>query len=162
MGATPPATSSAAIADTRASQFVQQLGVGNLFEIDSGNLALQKSSNEQIKSFAQDVTGDRAKAAAQLSATVRKANDLVAPPAYLDSKHVEMLEALRLLAGPQFDSQYAQDEVEDEDATLVLLQSYLRDGDREQLKQLINQLLPVITHDLQMAKQVAAIESGAK
>jgi putative membrane protein len=57
-----------------AETFVKKTTVSNLFEIQSSQLALQKSQNEQVKKFAQMMVDDHTKAGKELKSTLSTAH----------------------------------------------------------------------------------------
>ena len=58
---------------------MKKAAISNLFEIQSNQLALQKSQNEQVKKFAQMMVDDHTKAGEQLKSTLSTAKIDPAP-----------------------------------------------------------------------------------
>lgn len=76
----------------------------NSFEIEAGELAIQRTKNEQVKTFAQMMVDNHKKAQSELDTIVRQGNWNT--PSQLNSSHSELLNYLRQLDDQQFDSEY--------------------------------------------------------
>jgi predicted outer membrane protein len=63
---------------TTAQGFVEQAAMINLFEVASGQLALEKSENQEVKDFAQHIVTDHTKATQRLASVAEEANVEVA------------------------------------------------------------------------------------
>jgi predicted outer membrane protein len=132
------------------SEFVSKATNSNLFEIQSSQLALQKSQNNRIREFAQKMVqdhtgaGDRLKAAAQ-GETV---------PTNLDQQHAGMLQQLQGATGPDFDRRYVQLQLTGHQETVTLFDQFAQNGDHPQLKQFAQQTLPSLREHLQMVQEL--------
>ena len=92
-----PAASSAATTpqgQVNAEQFVHEAAISDMFEIQSSQLAGQKSQDQQIKQFANDVIQDHTKASNELKSAAQEAKNVQVPNA-LDQEHKEKLQQLR-------------------------------------------------------------------
>ena len=78
---------------TPTATFVQEAVVGNLFEIESSKLALDRSQNAAIKTFAKHMIDDHSAAGVKLAEAVTQAK-LARPPLKLDARHQAILDDL--------------------------------------------------------------------
>ena len=92
-----PAASSAATTpqgQVNAEQFVHEAAISDMFEIQSSQLAGQKSQDQQVKQFANEVTQDHTKASNELKSAAQEAKNVQVPNA-LDQEHKEKLQQLQ-------------------------------------------------------------------
>jgi putative membrane protein len=139
--------------------FVTKAAIGDMFEVQSSQLALQKSQNQQIKDFAQHMVNDHSQTTDKLKQTVQSANAGVTIPTALDSKHSKMLDKLNSASGADFDKAYLRDQVAGHKDALNLMRSYGQNGDNPQLKQLAQQTAPKISEHL---NEVQKLSSGTR
>ncbi len=76
----------------------------NKFEIEAGEVAVQRAQNQEVKNFAQMMVTEHKKGQSELDNILRQANWTA--PAKLDSTHTEMIDFFGQLEGQQFDSEY--------------------------------------------------------
>jgi predicted outer membrane protein len=146
------ASSAAAQGQVNAEQFVREAAVSDMFEIQSSQLAEQKSQDQQIKQFAQRMIQDHTKAGNELKSAAQEAK--VQVPNALDQEQKENLQQLQQANGRQFDHLYAQVQLQGHQKAVDLFQNYARDGDNPHLKQFAENTLPVLQQHLQMVQSV--------
>jgi len=142
---------SKAHAMTKAEPFVQELKSSGQFEIESSTVALQKSKNEDLRKFAQQMIDDHKAADQKLTETLKQAN-LPEPQYSMIEEQKDMLLTLTALEGVNFDRKYVQDQIQSHNAAINLLTSFSQRGDNKELKQLASTLLPTIKEHLKMAE----------
>lgn len=131
-----------------------KLAEGNLAEIDVSKMALSKSNDDKIKSFAQHMVDDHGMALDQLSTLARnKGLDLPTVP---DEKHRKMAERMSDLSPIDFNKQYAQAAVVDHRATLKLLDKITSSAKDEDLKSLAEKMKPKVQSHLKAALDLTA------
>jgi putative membrane protein len=84
--------------------FLKEMFMSNMAEIELGNLASEKASSADVKSFAQTMVTHHTQANKDLMAV---AGD-VQQPKELDAKHQALKDRLSKLSGAEFDRQYMQ------------------------------------------------------
>jgi putative membrane protein len=137
--------SGSAQAAPSAETFVKKAAVANLFEIQSSQLALQKSQNKQVKNFAQMMIDDHTKAGDQLKSTLSAANiDSSTVPTTLDAKHEKIEDKLNSAPAGKFDKDYIKAQSQAHIETIVLFKSYADNGDNAALKSFALQTLPTL------------------
>jgi putative membrane protein len=101
--------------------FVHDIVIANLAEIELGKLAVAQASSADVKKFGQMMIDDHTKAAAKLSAVVNQYN--VPVPDQLDQKHRDLRDKLAALNGADFDREYASAMVDAHETVLDKLES---------------------------------------
>ena len=92
---------------TSTPTFVQQAVVGNLFEVESSMLALDRSQNATVKTFAKSMVDDHSAAGVKLADAVDQAKQ-ARPPLKLDARHQAILDDLAAKKGADFDKLYVE------------------------------------------------------
>jgi len=85
-------------------QFVQQAAVAGMAEVQLGQLAQQRASNNQVKEFARMMVRDHTKANNELKQAAKGQN--IQLPTQLDQKHQDLMQRLQQLRGADFDREY--------------------------------------------------------
>ena len=136
---------------TTAGDFAQALQSSGQFEMESSTVALQKTDNAEIRTFAQKMIDDHKAAAQKLLDTLKQAN-LPAPKYAILEADRDKINTLTALTGGQFERKYIEDQVNAHKEAMSLLQMYSQRGDNAALKQLAANLLPTIKEHLQAAE----------
>lgn len=134
---------------------LKDIAQANLAEVETGKLALEKTSNAEVKKFAQMMVDDHSKGLADVRALAKtKGVELPDSP---DLKHKAVMVEFKALQGATFDSRYVkQAGVGDHEATEKLLkktQTEAKDGD---VKALATKMLPIVQGHLKHAQQLAS------
>lgn len=149
--------SALAAESTMTDDFVRKAAVASKFEIESSQLALEKSHNKQIKDFAQMMIDDHTKADRDLKAAVRSSDvDEAAIPDSLDEKHQAMLDKLNNAKGKDFDRQYIKAQAEGHKEAVTLFDKYAKKGDDDSLKKFASNALPTLKDHKDQVKQLKA------
>ncbi|WGQ10698.1 DUF4142 domain-containing protein [Pedobacter gandavensis] len=138
--------------DGDGAVFMDTAAVGGMMEVDLGKLALEKSSNAQVKKFAAQMVEDHTKANTDLKAVAAKLEHLL-PSAYPADVKVHM-DAMGKLSGREFDKHYMDMMVNDHVKTLNLFRS--ANSLRAEIKDFVARTLPVLEKHHQMAEQINA------
>jgi putative membrane protein len=132
-------------------QFVQEAASGGLFEVQSSQLALKKSSDQKVKDFAQQMITDHQKANDELKNLAKGENITV--PDKLMPKHQQLLDRLNS-ASDDFDKQYGQIQKQAHEETVSLFENASKNLSDPQLKQFASQTLPTLQQHLQHANEL--------
>jgi putative membrane protein len=136
-------------------QLVRQLAYANLAEIEAGRLAQSKSTNDQVRSFAQQMIDDHTRALQQLQQLADAKG--ITLPTKPNEKHRAQAARLNKLSGDAFDRQYlANSGLSDHRKTHALVSRVQSTAKNSELKQLAANLLPNIDQHLRLAQQVHA------
>jgi len=147
------AAASAAFADT-ASDFADDASAKGLAEIQSSQLALEKSSSADVKAFAQKMIDDHTQANRELANVAKNAKVNLSDEAALLDKAKKFV--LEQRDGSGFDAAYAKNQVKAHEDTIELFQEYIRDGDNNYLKAFAKETLPKLQHHLEAARELSA------
>ena len=131
-------------------EFVTKAGVGGLAEVQMGNLALTKASNEAVKQFAQRMVTDHGKANEELQ-TLATAKGL-ALPTELDAEHKAGLDHLSSLNGAEFDKAYMDHMVQDHEKDVAEFEKASQNAMDGELKGWAGKTLPTLQEHLTLAK----------
>jgi putative membrane protein len=135
-------------------EFVTKAGMGGLFEVQAGNLALQKATGADVKTFAQRMVTDHGNANAELAQLATTKG--VALPAELAGDHKATLDHLSSLSGAEFDKMYMQHMVEDHNKDVGEFDKASTSATDADLKAWAGKTLPTLKEHQTMAKDIAS------
>jgi putative membrane protein len=135
-------------------RLMMQLAQANIAEINAGKLAEQKSSNDQVKSFAKKMVDDHTKALDDLKQLATSKG--VTLPTDPDRQQMAMENKLSALSGGKFDAQYVDQSGsrahKDTHRLLQRVSSRAADAD---LKAYANKIMPTVESHQQLAKETS-------
>jgi putative membrane protein len=137
-------------------QFIQDAGQAGATEIAASKLALSKSSDPQVKRFAQRMIADHAKLARNLDILAKRHGITAAPSA--DSA---VIGSLQNLQGAEFDKAYIEKVVGGHQKAVELFKKESESGNDAQLKTAATRALPIVQHHYEMAQQLAKAKASA-
>ncbi|MCK6418108.1 MAG: DUF4142 domain-containing protein [Alphaproteobacteria bacterium] len=141
-----------------AQSFVNQAAIGNRFEIQSSELAIERSDNESILNFARMMIEDHTKAGTELKEAILEVNNVSVvrtPAEILDADHQRKLEALRNASQDSFDAHYVHIQVQAHDEAVRLFDQYAAQGTQPELRDFAAQTLPTLREHQQQIKTLA-------
>jgi putative membrane protein len=126
---------------------------GGLLEVRLAQLALQKSSNEEVKKYAQRMIDEHGKLNTRLTqiAQVRRSFTM---PTDLDTKHRKIIDDLAKETGSKFDRDYMSRMVDDHQDVVKAFEKESKDGTDTDLKTAATEALPTLRDHLNQAKQI--------
>jgi putative membrane protein len=136
-----------------AVDFVTRASVGNLFAIAESRLALDRTGDPQVKTFALRLVEDHGRAEVALQAAADGSGATV--PTTLDQDHQARVTALRSKSGVDFDKAYVADQYEVHSNALTLYGDYMLLGDNEKLKALAIKMIPITEVQLKGAQALS-------
>jgi putative membrane protein len=125
-----------------------------------GQLAVSKSSNPQVKQFAQRMIDDHGKADNQLQSVASK--DDISLPAAMTSHEKLIYDNLSKLSGSSFDHAYMYDMVKDHQADVNTFQMEARNGSNADMKSFAGTTLPTLQEHLRLARQTNDALPGSR
>jgi putative membrane protein len=137
------------------SDYVDKTAMTDMFEIQASELALKKSSNPAVKSFAEHMIKDHTASSKELTRLVQESNLNLAPPTTLDEKHKTMLQKLQNASSTEFDRAYTKMQVKGHQQALELQKAYSMTGDNPKLKQLASKATEMVQMHLAMAEKLS-------
>jgi putative membrane protein len=121
---------------------------GDLFEIQSSQLALQTARDPELKRTAQMIIDDHTRLTSELQAAATSAR-ITPPPPALAPHHARMLAQLRSGGAANFDRTYRQQQIVAHQEALMIHRGYASRGDVPALQQAATRAVPVIEMHLQ-------------
>lgn len=137
-----------------AQDFVNRAASGGVFEIQSGELALQHSQDERIRGFAEAMIRDHTANNGDLVAMATNQGLLI--PNALAEPHAGMMQAIAGAEGDAFDAAYAENQVAAHEGGVALYGAYAEGGDNEPLIGYARDSLPVLQRHLEQARNLTA------
>ncbi|MET4387463.1 putative membrane protein [Bradyrhizobium sp. F1.4.3] len=140
------------------ADFVKEVAVSDMFEIESCKLAEQKG-NAQEKSFAQQMVADHTKTSSELKSLVGGGKVQATLPTALDSSHQSKLDKLKGATGKDFSSDFDSYQTSAHEDAVSLFERYAKGGDNAALKDWAGKTLPTLRHHLDMAQELGKAPS---
>lgn len=135
-------------------KYFQEMAQANMAEIQTGKLAQQKSSSDEVKNFARQMVDDHSKLLEEQRSMAKAKN--VSLPKEPKKEHQSALKKMQDLSGAEFDRAYMQQMVKDHQQTLKVLQDAQKNAKDPQLKQAAEKAAPHVEKHLETAKQITA------
>ncbi len=147
--ADPPAKQAAApaMATPSTPTFLANTAAANLFEIESSKMALSKTKNDKVKSFANEMVTEHTAAGTKFKQAVADAK-LTPPAEKLDAKHQALLDDLKKQDGAAFDTAYVKAQHDGHAETVAMFDAYAKGGDNARMKQFATDMLPTLKKHL--------------
>lgn len=139
------------------STFMKHAAADGMAEVAMGRMALDKSSDSQVKQLAQRIVDDHNKANDQLKAIARD-NDVKLPDGPTPDAR-KAADAMRKLDGAAFDKAWARHMVSDHEKAVAMFTKASKSGDAD-VRDFAAQTLPALRDHLQMAKDLTAAGHG--
>jgi putative membrane protein len=136
--------------DTTAKHFLVVASIKNLQEVNSGQLASQKASRPEVKSFGQMMIKDHGDAEQKLLALAKSQG--ISLPA--NSTGGIQPDLLLKNAGSNFDKLYVHGMVAGHGNTVQVFENYATTGKNPAIKVFAQQMLPVIKRHLAEIKAI--------
>ncbi len=149
---------SGATAPTTAVAFVPAAAIGNSYEIQAGQIAVQRAQAPEVKDLARMMVKDHTQIGQQMQQTLATAGANVTPPADLDDRRKGMIQNLKAAGSSDFDLAYLHQQLAAHIEVLELMKRYASGGDNAALKALAAKTAPKIQMHLDEVKRVG----GAK
>lgn len=135
-------------------EFVSDAGMDGMFEVQAGNLALQKAQSADVKTFAQRMVTDHGAANAELAQLATTKG--LALPTELGGEAKTMYEHLNGLSGAEFDKSYMQHMVEGHNKDVSEFEKASTTASDSDLKGWAGKTLPTLQQHQQMAKDISS------
>jgi putative membrane protein len=137
--------------------YLREAAIADMFGVESGKLALDKASREEVRQFAR-LTID------QRSAGLRKLRDMTSSaqlesqmPKTVDKVHESKLEELRSVQGAEFDRTYLDMQVKAHETALTLHSAYARATQDGPLKSYADETAALIERHLTELRSLAKL-----
>jgi putative membrane protein len=136
-------------------QFAMKAAQSDMTEIQTSQLALNRSQNPQVLKYAQEMIQAHTDSTSKLKPIAAGLN--LPMPKTLGTQNQALVDRLSRLSGTQFDLAYTTGQARAHAQTQALFQTELQQGQNSQLKAFANEILPVVSMHLQMAQKLTAM-----
>jgi putative membrane protein len=129
----------------------------NLSEIDAADLAKQKASSEEVRSFASRMLNEHTtmmQKSRQLAQRINVQPDTPALASTAGKTHQETMEELRKASGPDFDHAYLKYQIKMHEQAIDLVQDTAGSVDDLRLQQYLRQARPDLDSHLSAARAI--------
>lgn len=131
--------------------FVKKAAQDGMTEVAAAEVALAKSQDPSVRSFAERMVTDHGKSNAEL-ASIAKSKGLEVPK-QLDAEHQAMVDALSAKSGTEFDREYSQHMNMDHSKAISLFEAAAKTSDAE-LAGFATKTLPTLKRHKQLAEKL--------
>lgn len=144
-----------------AQAFVSNACIGDLYEIEAGKLALERSRSDAVRAYAAMMVDHHTTALHQMKSALRSAevtseySDL-APTRELDERREGMIKHLREAPDDKFDETYLDQQKLAHQETLTLHKGYASHGPNPQLRSVAQGGVPMVERHLAAARRIGA------
>jgi putative membrane protein len=135
------------------ADFVKEVAMSDMFELESNKLA-QDKGNAPEKKFASQMVTDHTKTSTELKGLVSSGKVKAELPDSLDSSHQSKLDKLRDESGKDFSSDFDSMQVSAHNDAVSLFERYSKRGNNADLKSWAGKTLPALKHHLKMAQNL--------
>ena len=132
--------------------FIMEAAKGNKAEVELGQVVAQKTSNPQVKKFAQLMVKDHTQALNQLQELAEKKK--VTLPSDLPDDAKDLESKINSASGQDLDKTYMDAMVQDHEKDVQEFKDASKDVEDKDVKQWASSTLPILQQHLQRAKQV--------
>jgi putative membrane protein len=139
---------------TTTKGFADAAAISDMYEVEAGKIAEQRSQNTSIKDFAAKMVTAHTATSVKLKAALVSTHPEITPPAHVDDRRQGMLDELRGAKDADFDGRYMAQQVDAHKEALILMQGYAKDGDTPAIKKLAAKTAPVVQTHLNMAEKI--------
>lgn len=133
-------------------QFMNEAAQGGLAEVQLGQLASQRGTNNAVKQFGQRMVQDHTQANNQLQQLATQKG--VTLPNDIGNENQKVRQRLSKLSGTSFDREYMNYMVKDHTKDVSLYRRQAQQGQDPDLKAFAAQTLPILQEHLQLARSI--------
>ena len=151
--AMPPAEATAAI-PASGQEYADMASASDLFEIQSSQLALERSQDSQLREFAEMLVADHQKSTAALQQAAQSAQPAITVNPALTPEQQSDMDTLSATDDAQFDQAFLDAQVRAHEKALSMLQGYAEQGDVESLTQHASQTAGPVEQHLERAREL--------
>lgn len=136
-----------------ALTYVAKAGAGDLYEIESSQIAAERANRPGVREFARMLVADHRRSSERVAAAARS-DGLAPPPPRLEPRHRAMLRQLERARGPGFDRLYLNQQIPAHLEARALHRNQARNG-RGALRRVAADTVPVVEGHLAQARRLA-------
>ena len=150
-------------AEGTTAGFAARAALNDMFEIESGRIALERSQDNDVRRFAQMMIDEHARTSNEARAMLAQQAVAVRLPRTLDAERRRMIDQLKSVPEGEFDQRYVEQQISAHESALALMQEHARAGDNQVFRDWAARTAPAIENHLQMARGLkgAPVEGAA-
>jgi putative membrane protein len=144
----------AAVGAVSSEAFVRDAGMGDMYEIESAKMALERSKSAEVKALAQMILTDHTASAEKMKQLAASGQVKEPLPTELDERRKGLLDNLRGSGGTDFDGRYIKQQAAAHHEAYLLVTGYGEAGSDATLKAFANEVAPKIKMHMDMAQKL--------
>jgi putative membrane protein len=140
------------------------INTSNAAEITTSELALERATNAQVKSYARDMIAEHRtmqKEADQLAQKVQTPAQPAGKADQMQGMVTASVDSMKALSGAQFDQKYMAFQVQSHQMTLDNLRRFENQAQNAELKAMITKAIPAVQGHLERAQKIQTSLGGA-
>ena len=149
--AAQPTAPAAAVTDPQ--QFADMAASSNMFEIQSSELALEMSQNEEVRAFAEQMIADHTLAGEDMMEAAEL--DGITPPSEMNEQHQSQYDALASADEAAFDQGYIEAQVMAHEEAVGLFEGFSTEGEESAMRDFAVQTLPTLQMHLEHVREMS-------
>lgn len=150
----------AAVASVASGAFVRDAAIGDMYEIESAKMALQRSKSSEVKTMAKMILTDHTASSEKLKQLVSSGQVKEELPAQMDERRQGMIDNLRGSGGTDFDGRYIKQQIAAHHEAWTMMNGYKTVGGDPVLKAFAAEVEPKIQMHLDMAQKLGGEAVG--
>ena len=141
---------------SKAPTFVENVAISDMYEIEAGRIALDRSSSPPIREVAQKMIDDHTQSTSKLKKAVTESQmvDGTAMPTRLDTRREKMIKHLRDAPDDGFNKSYVDQQTLAHKEAVTLMHHYRDEGDCPVLRGFAREVAPIIESHLERMKSL--------
>ena len=143
---------------TDTPSFIATAASSDMFEIQSSQLAKERSVGGEVASFADQMIRDHTATSTEMKSLLSSMSPPMAPPAEMSGKHRAMLAQIREGGtGPGFTRAYVDAQRAAHNEAVALYTAYSQKGDNPALRQFAQKTLPALESHLEHIRRIESM-----
>ncbi|MBX0332907.1 DUF4142 domain-containing protein [Pontibacter sp. HSC-14F20] len=135
-----------------SQEFVQRAAASDMFEIQTGNMALQKSTMQEVRDFAQEIVTDHTASSQELMTLAQQKNLQV--PTTLPQEKQAIVTRLDGKTDTPFDKDFADVQEDAHEEAVELYEQAVEDLEDTELRAFAQKILPKLRMHLEHAREL--------
>jgi len=147
-------TSAATMGSNMVSAYVPNAAMGDMYEIQAADIALERSQNAQVKELANMIKADHTAASNAMKGMLPQAAPDITPPTGLDERRQGLIDNLRSASAENFDRTWVDQQIAAHNEALTLHRGFSNED--SPLAAHARSVVPKIEAHLRQAEQIKA------
>ncbi len=138
--------------------YVEEVAIGNIFEMQASRLAGIRASSANVKAYARMMITDHALISRSLDAAMDESQLFLNLPTVLDAKHKAWIAELETKQGVDFDAAYTKMQTDAHESAYSLHTWYSQNGEVPALKTIAEEAVPIVKNHLVMVQHLSELK----